>query len=76
MLDKGLSAELKQQYEQHKGETLSAQEIKTGHAVADVVARELVKNILAMNLWALAGVCATPRQTADHGGQGAAPEHR
>ena len=55
LLDKGLSAELKQQYEQHKGETLSAQEIKTGHAVADVVARELVKNILAMNLWAQRG---------------------
>jgi len=54
-LDKGLSAELKQQYEQHKGETRTAQEIKTGHEVADVVARELVKNILAMHLWAQRG---------------------
>lgn len=54
-LDQGLSAELQQQYEQHKGETRTAQEIKTGHAVADVVARELVKNILAMNLWAQRG---------------------
>jgi hypothetical protein len=54
-LDKGLGAELRQKYEQHKGETRTAQEIKVGHKVADAVARELVKNILAMHLWTQRG---------------------
>jgi hypothetical protein len=54
-LDKGISAEVMQEYAQHKGETRSAQEIKVGHKVADAVSRELVKNILAMHLWAQRG---------------------
>lgn len=54
-LDKGLSAELQQQYAKHKGETRTAQEIKIGHKVADVVAEELVKNIRAQGLWAQRG---------------------
>lgn len=54
-LDEGLSAELKQKYEQHKGQSRSAQEIKIGHKVADAVAEELVKNIRAQGLWAQRG---------------------
>jgi hypothetical protein len=54
-LDKGLSAELKQKYEQHKGQSRTAQEIKIGHKVADVVAEELVKNIRTQGLWAQRG---------------------
>ena len=54
-LDEGLSAELKQKYEQHKGQSRTAQEIKIGHKVADAVAEELVKNIRAQGLWAQRG---------------------
>jgi hypothetical protein len=51
-LDTGLSADLMQKYEQHKGETRSAQEIKVGHKVADALAEELVKKIRSYGLWA------------------------
>ncbi|MEJ2729276.1 MAG: DUF4410 domain-containing protein [Deltaproteobacteria bacterium] len=51
-LDKGLSADLIQKYEQHKGETRTAEEIKVGHKVADAVAEELVKKILGYGLMA------------------------
>jgi hypothetical protein len=51
-LDTGLSAELMQKYEQYKGASRSAQEIKVGHKVADAVATELVKNIRRFGLMA------------------------
>jgi hypothetical protein len=51
-LDTGLSAELMQKYEQHKGASRTAQEIKVGHKVADAVANELVKNIRSYGLMA------------------------
>ncbi len=51
-LDTGLSAELMQKYEQHKGASRTAQEIKMGHKVADAVANELVKNIRKFGLMA------------------------
>jgi hypothetical protein len=51
-LDKGLSAELMQKYEQHKGASRTAEEIKVGHKVADAVANELVKKIRSYGLWA------------------------
>lgn len=54
-LDQGLSAELQQKYEKHKGQSRTAQEIKIGHKVADAVAEELVKNIRAQGLWAQRG---------------------
>jgi hypothetical protein len=54
-LDDGLSAELQQTYDQHKGQSRTAQEIKIGHKVADAVAEELVKNIRAQGLWAQRG---------------------
>jgi len=54
-LDEGLSAELQQKYEKHKGQSRTAQEIKIGHKVADAVAEELVKNIRAQGLWAQRG---------------------
>ena len=37
-LDTGLSAELMRKYEQHKGASPTAQEIKLGHKVAETVA--------------------------------------
>jgi len=49
-LDTGLSAELKQKYEEHKGTSRTAEEIKVGHKVADVVAEELVKKIRSYGL--------------------------
>ena len=52
MLDKGLSADLMQKYQQHKGTSRSAEEIKIGHKVADAVARELVKKINSYGLFA------------------------
>jgi hypothetical protein len=51
-LDTGLSAELMQKYEQYKGASRTAQEIKVGHKVADAVANELVKNIRRYGLMA------------------------
>jgi hypothetical protein len=54
-LDTGLSAELMQKYEQHKGASRSAQEIKVGHRVAEAVANELVKNIRSFGLMAERG---------------------
>jgi hypothetical protein len=51
-LDTGLSAELMQKYEQHKGASRTAEEIKVGHKVADAVANELVKKIRSYGLWA------------------------
>ena len=49
-LDTGLSAELKQKYEEHKGTARTAEEIKVGHKVADAVAEELVKKIRSYGL--------------------------
>jgi hypothetical protein len=51
-LDKGLSAELVQYYEQRKGSSRTAEEMKVGHQVANVVADELVKRIRSYGLWA------------------------
>jgi Domain of unknown function (DUF4410) len=51
-LDTGLSAELMQKYQEHKGASRTAEEIKVGHKVADVVANELVKNIRSYGLMA------------------------
>jgi hypothetical protein len=51
-LDTGLSAELMQKYEQYKGASRTAEEIKVGHKVADAVANELVKKIRSYGLWA------------------------
>ncbi len=50
--DKGLSAELIQEYEQYKGTPRTAEEIQQGHKVADAVANELVKKIRSYGLWA------------------------
>jgi hypothetical protein len=54
-LDTGLSADIMRQYEQHKGETRTAEEIKTGHKVADALAEELVQKIRSFGLWAERG---------------------
>ena len=54
-LDTGLSAELTQKYQQHKGMSPTAQEIKLGHKVAEAVADELVKKIRSYGLWAERG---------------------
>jgi hypothetical protein len=54
-LDKGLSADLMQKYEAHKGMTRTAEEIKVGHKVADALAEELVKKIRSYGLWAERG---------------------
>jgi hypothetical protein len=54
-LDTGLSAELMRKYEQHKGASPTAMEIKLGHKVADAVADELVKKIRTYGLWAERG---------------------
>jgi hypothetical protein len=51
-LDTGLSAELMQKYEQYKGTSRTAEEIKVGHKVADALANELVKKIRSYGLWA------------------------
>ena len=50
--DKGLSAELIQEYEQYKRTPRTAEEIQQGHKVADAVANELVKKIRSYGLWA------------------------
>jgi len=54
-LDKGLSADLMQKYEEHKGSSRTAEEIKVGHKVADALAEELVKKIRSYGLWAERG---------------------
>jgi hypothetical protein len=54
-LDKGLSADIMQKYEEHKGMTRTAEEIKVGHRVADALAEELVKKIRSYGLWAERG---------------------
>jgi len=54
-LDTGLSADIMQKYEEHKGETRTAEEIKVGHKVADALAEELVKRIRSYGLWAERG---------------------
>ncbi len=51
-LDKGLSADLMQKYEEHKGSSRTAEEIKVGHKVADAVAAELVNKIRGYGLMA------------------------
>jgi hypothetical protein len=51
-LDKGLSADLMQKYQEYKGTSRTAEEIKVGHKVADVVAEELVKKIRSYGLMA------------------------
>jgi hypothetical protein len=51
-LDKGLSADLMQKYEEYKGASRTAEEIKVGHKVADAVAAELVKKINSYGLFA------------------------
>jgi len=51
-LDKGLSADLMQKYQQYKGSSRTAEEIKVGHKVADAVAEELVKKIRSYGLMA------------------------
>jgi len=54
-LDKGLSADLMRKYEEHKGSSRTAEEIKVGHKVAEVLAQELVKKIRSFGLWAERG---------------------
>jgi hypothetical protein len=54
-LDTGLSADVMRQYEQHKGETRTAEETKLGHKVADALAEELVQKIRSFGLWAERG---------------------
>jgi hypothetical protein len=54
-LDTGLSADLMQKYQEHKGMTRTAEEIKVGHKVADALAEELVKKIRSFGLWAERG---------------------
>jgi hypothetical protein len=54
-LDKGLSADVMQKYQEHKGQSRTAQEIKIGHKVADALAEELVKKIRSFGLWAERG---------------------
>jgi hypothetical protein len=51
-LDKGLSADIMQKYEEHKGMSRTAEEIKVGHKVADALAEELVKKIRSYGLMA------------------------
>ena len=54
-LDTGLSADLMRKYEEHKGMTRTAEEIKVGHRVADALAEELVKKIRSYGLMAERG---------------------
>jgi uncharacterized protein DUF4410 len=49
-LDAGLSAKAQQFFEEHQGTSRTAQEIKIGHAVANAVAIELVKEINSYGL--------------------------
>jgi hypothetical protein len=51
-LDKGLSADLMQKFEEHKGTSRTAEEIKVGHKVAETVAAELVNHIRSYGLMA------------------------
>jgi hypothetical protein len=54
-LDTGLSADIMQKYEEHKGKSRTAEEIKVGHKVADALAEELVNKIRSYGLWAERG---------------------
>ena len=54
-LDTGLSADIMQKYQEHKGMSRTAEEIKVGHKVADALAEELVKKIRSFGLWAERG---------------------
>jgi hypothetical protein len=54
-LDTGLSADIMQRYQEHKGMSRTAEEIKVGHKVADALAEELVKKIRSYGLWAERG---------------------
>ena len=49
-LDEGISTQLMQEFQQYQGTPRTAQEIKIGHAVANVVAAELVSQIRAYGL--------------------------
>jgi len=51
-LDTGLSADIMHKYEEHKGTSRTAEEIKVGHKVADALAEELVKKIRSYGLMA------------------------
>ena len=51
-LDTGLSADLMQKYQEYKGTSRTAEEIKVGHKVADALAQELVDKIRSYGLWA------------------------
>ncbi len=51
-LDTGLSADIMQKYQEHKGSSRTAEELKVGHRVADALAEELVKKIRSYGLWA------------------------
>ena len=54
-LDTGLSAELMEKYQQHQGQSVTAQELKLGHKVAETVANELVNKIRSYGVWAERG---------------------
>jgi len=54
-LDTGLSAELMEKYQQHQGQSVTAQELKLGHKVAEAVANELVSKIRSYGVWAERG---------------------
>jgi len=54
-LDTGLSSDIMQKYEEHKGMSRTAEEIKVGHKVADALAEELVNKIRSYGLWAERG---------------------
>jgi len=49
-LDEGISAQVKQEFQQYQGTPRTAQEIKIGHAVANAVAAELVTAIQGYGL--------------------------
>ena len=49
-LDTGLSADLMRKYEEHKGSSRTAEDVKVGHKVADALAEELVKKIRSFGL--------------------------
>jgi hypothetical protein len=51
-LDEGLSAEIKQRYENEQYTNRTPEELKVGHTVAYVVADELVKKIQSYGMWA------------------------
>ena len=65
-LDTGLSADLMRKYEEHKGMTRTAEEIKVGHRVADALAEELVKKIRSYGLMAERGFGLPQGKEKDH----------